>query len=369
MRTLYTSFLVASLSALTLIPSAHAEEKAASPKSSDSSPDKAPSEPPAEGAQAPATSESPPADSPEAKAATLFEQGRTLMEVEYYPQACEKFEESLRITEGVGTKFNLAACYEKIDKKLEARRLYLEVVTVTRQAGQTARAEAAEERVKALEAELGVLKFEVNDKSSDLKIQMGPQELSASDLAAPLFVDPGEYEISASASDKETWTDEIDVRASETLTVEIPELKAPKPEPEPEPEPEDSGFEESEPQSESGTWIPPVALGVGAIGLLSGLAFTQQYRSSNQDAKDTCPSSYACTPEEIDRHEELLSDARRARTGAYISYGVAAAGLIGGVLYYVLRPSASNKQAAHKTLSISPAIGSDSLGGAVHGSF
>jgi hypothetical protein len=107
---------------------------------------------------------------------------------------------------------------------------------------------------------------------------------------------------------------------------------------------------------------------VGAVGLFAGLAFTQQYRSSNEDAKNVCPSSHACTPEEIESHDELVEDARVARTRAFIGYGVALAGLVGGVVYYAIRPT-STGESARQSLHFGATVGTDSVGGVAYGTF
>src|SRR6185312_7749645 len=56
----------------------------------------------------------------------LFEQGRTLVTANNWPAACPKFEESLKLDPTLGTKLNLATCYEHIGKIASAWSLYRE---------------------------------------------------------------------------------------------------------------------------------------------------------------------------------------------------------------------------------------------------
>lgn len=313
--------------------------------------------------------------SPEEQATALFEQGRALFERGDYEAACPLFEQSLERMPGVGTKFQLAACYEKQGKKARAHALFLDVAKITLEAGQLPRHDVAKRRAEALEADLGALRIHLLDESAGVTVLVGDEAISESKLAGEFFVDPGEYRIVARASGKAEWSKQVTVPVLKLLTIEIPPLEPerapepePQPEPEPTPEPEPALPEDTEPAPNAYTWVPPVALGIGAVGLFTGLAFTQQYRSSNEDAKQVCPSSYACTPEEIERHAALLDDARTARTRAFIGYGVAVAGLAGGVIYYIVRPKAPSDSAL-RNIGVGPAIDSDSVGGVAYGSF
>jgi len=281
---------------------------------------------------------------PESAATALFDKARALYEQGDYAAACPVFEQSLERMPGVGTKFQLASCYEKQGKKARAHALFLEVAEVTLEAGQLERHEVAQGRALALESELGALRIQIEDDPASLSVLVDDELVSANKLAVQFFVDPGKHRVRAQAPDKVEWSREVTVSATKLVTVEIPALERrkpesePEPKPEPEPEPASTPVDEAPAQEAAYTWVPPVALGVGAVGLFAGLAYTQQYRSSNEDAKQVCPSSYACTPEEIDRHAQLIEDARTARTRAYVGYGVAFAGLAGGAIYYIIRP-------------------------------
>lgn len=320
---------------------------------------------------APSEAASEPAES---AATALFEKARALFEQGDYAAACPVFEQSLERMPGVGTKFQLASCFEKLGKKARAHALFLEVAQVTLEAGQVERHEVAQGRALALESELGALRLEIEDDPASLSVLVDDELVSATQLAAQFFVDPGKHRVRAQAPDKVEWSREVTVDATKLVTVQIPALKAPepkpKPEPKPEPEPEPAAtpLDQAPAQEAAYTWVPPVALGVGAVGLFAGLAFTQQYRSSNEDAKQVCPSSYACSPEEIERHADLIDDARTARTRAYIGYGVAFAGLAGGAIYYIIRPKRPSESTL-PNLRLEPVVGTDSVGGVAYGSF
>src|SRR5688572_18113756 len=48
----------------------------------------------------------------ESEARKLFKEGRSLAAEGRHAEACPKFEQSLQLEAGVGTRFNLADCYE-----------------------------------------------------------------------------------------------------------------------------------------------------------------------------------------------------------------------------------------------------------------
>lgn len=315
--------------------------------------------------------------SKEDRAVSAFEEGRTLIGEEQYEAACAKFEESLALVEGVGTKFNLADCYDKLGKKGKAHALFLEVAAVTAQAGQKLRYEAARSRARALEPELGLLRLRVDDPSDELEILMGSDVALHHDLSAESFVDPGKYRLRARAPGKKDWQKTVFVEAGQTVTVRVPTLAKVEQIEDvedqsetAEPDPEAADFGDDEAEEENGlSWVPPVLVGVGAVGLFVGLAYTQQYRSSHQDAKNVCPTSFGCTREEIERHQDLVDDSRRARWYAAAGYGVATLGLVGGAAYYFVYSGADNRETTGVSLSLSPTLAVHSAGGVVHGRF
>lgn len=89
-----------------------------------------------------------------ARARSLFEAGRALMDDGRYREACSKFDQSLRLNPAlIGSEFNLADCSAKLGQKARARALYLDVAEKTHALGQIERERLARARVAALDAE------------------------------------------------------------------------------------------------------------------------------------------------------------------------------------------------------------------------
>src|SRR5687768_2018720 len=76
------------------------------------------------------------AQSDSAAARALFAEGRSLMEGERFAEACPKFEESLRLDDGMGTQFNLAHCWDKLGRTASAWALFLDVAAAARAGNQ-----------------------------------------------------------------------------------------------------------------------------------------------------------------------------------------------------------------------------------------
>ena len=100
-------------------------------------------------------------------------------------------------------------------------------------------------------------------------------------------------------------------------------------------------------------------LGVVSVGVGTFLAF--KYKSKNDDAKAICPDSVGCSQSDIDRHSDLVSDAKTFRTGAFVGLGVGAAALITSAALF-LAPSSSSSSAG---LSAAPFVTADGSWGAV----
>src|SRR5215475_1216387 len=82
----------------------------------------------------------------------LFEQGRELAQQNRWPEACARFEDSLRYEQALGTQLNLARCYEHIGKPASAWQLYRDAVEAARQAGDVERGDYAQKRASALDS-------------------------------------------------------------------------------------------------------------------------------------------------------------------------------------------------------------------------
>ena len=71
--------------------------------------------------------------------------------------------------------------------------------------------------------------------------------------------------------------------------------------------------------------------------------FALLFESKNGQARDICPSSVGCSDSDIQTHSSLVSDAKAARTGAFIAFGLGAASLSAAAIYYLSKPENREK--------------------------
>src|SRR6187399_3496669 len=130
------------------------------------------------------------AQSDSAAARALFSEGRELMAAEKYAEACPKFEESLRLDQGMGTQFNLAHCWEKLGRTASAWALFLDVAAAARAGNQPDRESAAKERASTLEPKLTRLRITFPEPAPEAKIFRDGQEVRQAAWGTAMPVDP-----------------------------------------------------------------------------------------------------------------------------------------------------------------------------------
>src|SRR5690349_24811223 len=83
-------------------------------------------------------------------AAKLFKQGRDAMAAGKLDEACARFAQSLELDPAIGTKLNLADCWEQKGKLAEAYRLFDEAASEAAKESKEGRESFARKRADAL---------------------------------------------------------------------------------------------------------------------------------------------------------------------------------------------------------------------------
>lgn len=169
-----------------------------------------------------------------AAARALFDQGRELAAAGDYPGACAKFEASLALDVGVGTKYNLADCWEQIGRTASAWTLFLEVAANSRAAGQSEREAVARQRAEALTPKLSFVRIEVQNPAAEQQVLLDGSSIERGAWGNELPLDPGEHTLSARAPGRKDFTTTLRVDIASKLRLTIPGLEpraAPAPEP------------------------------------------------------------------------------------------------------------------------------------------
>src|SRR5262252_6986001 len=167
-----------------------------------------------------------------ALAEELYQQGKRLMNEGHHAEACPKLAESQRLAPGMGTLLTLAVCHEGEGKLASAWAEFSEVVPAARRANRQDRAQYAEQRVAALAPRLSRLKVVVPPEAQvqGLVVQLNTATLSAAALGVAAPVDGGTYTVSASAPDRQSWSQQVTVKAEkdqQVVTVPLLEPRAP----------------------------------------------------------------------------------------------------------------------------------------------
>jgi hypothetical protein len=301
-----------------------------------------------------------------AAAQTLFYDARSLMKAGRYAEACPKLEESLRLDEGIGTRYNLADCQEHIGKIATAWAGFLEVAARAKAAKQPEREKIARQRAIALEPRLPKLKLDVESRPEGLEITRDGVVIGSAAWGTPIPIDPGRHALRATAPGKQPWETSIDAPEGRTVEVSVkalapaiataappatppvavatPPAVLPPPEaplettPPPPGETETTGAIFPPPVTEqSGStqrtvgWIVGGA-GVAALGVAGGFGIYSMTKRSR--ANDHCDGS-ACDA----RGVALKNDAIKAGNVATITGIAGGAALAGGLLLVLTAPS------------------------------
>ena len=168
-----------------------------------------------------------------ALAEELYQQGKRLMNEGKHAEACPKLAESQRLVPGMGTLLTLAVCHEGEGKLASAWAEFSEVVPAARRANRQDRAQYAEQRVAALAPRLSRLKIVVPTEAQvpGLVVQLNSATVSTASLGVAAPVDGGTYTVAASAPDRQSWSQQITVKAEkDQQVVTVPLLeRAPAP--------------------------------------------------------------------------------------------------------------------------------------------
>ena len=289
-----------------------------------------------------------------ALAEQLFNQGRDLVKANQWAEACPKFEASLRYDPVLGTRLNLATCYEHIGKLASAWGLYRESIELAKKAGDTKRAEYAQKQAAALEPRLPKLAISAPaNPPAGFVVKRDETTVDAGALGVALYVDPGTHQVTASAPGFETFTVTVTVAEGKTETLAVPNLAArpatpvapsvEKPVEPVEPAPAPAGS-----IARSRKLLAAGIGGAGVVAIGVSLVFGSQANSKKSDAEKLCGSDLACTDmAAFNQAKQDVSDAKSKATVSTVMFGVGVAAIAGGVVVLLTAPREPERATAH----------------------
>jgi tetratricopeptide (TPR) repeat protein len=281
-----------------------------------------------------------------AAAETLFDEGKRLVQLGQYAEACTKFEESQRLDAGVGTLIYLADCYERSGRLASAWVTFREAAAAARAAGQE-REKLARERAARLEPQLARIVITVPDSArvAGLDVRRNGMPVSTPLWGSPVPVDAGTHTIEAAAPQRKPWRQAIEVAdGSPPITIEVPPLElvplsgsapsGPAQDRDPDPPPPAAD------QAGDGGGQRLAGVIVGGIGLAAigvGINFWLQGSAKHDDALERC------APVCDDRARELQDDAERDTTIGNVAVIGGAALIAGGIVLVLTAPSGKSE--------------------------
>ena len=324
----------------------------------------------------------------EDEARSLFLEGGRLMEKGAYQDACFAFEQSLRLVPKITTKYHLAACWEKRERKASAMKLFLEVADALKASGDTEREGVARERAAALKSQVCWLRIQLEKPVSALKVRHDGELLEEKSWSQGISADAGIYSLELVAPGKKPWSLELQVpTCPSVVSVKVPELvpavsaNATPAAQEPTSVPYNAERGPNARYSlppDSGQGLKQTRVlaytlgGVGIVSVVVGSVFLERYGHANEQAKRICYQSIGCTLRDVEQHQDLVDDAKSNRTRAFIGISLGGLALAGGTVALLLsdRPP-SNELAQQGALQVSVTLANDGtpVGAALQGNF
>ncbi len=270
-----------------------------------------------------------PGVSNEMRAETLFRSGEKKFDAGRHAEACQDFEQSLKLAPKLGTLLNVALCHETIGKVATAWREFQHASAWAAQNNQRERHDFAVQHVIALEPRLPRVALQLPVDRAIASLEVDGEPLPEQRWNLPVYLDPGEHAVAVNAPGKRRATVTFRVTLSPTEQIVVVPSLADEPAPAP-PSPAPVLQDES-PMKRNVGWGLVAA---GGIGVVTGAVLAVLSVAKRGDADDHCVDA-TCDAEGVD----LLRSASSLGTGSIVA--LAAGGVLGaagGVLLLTSRP-------------------------------
>jgi hypothetical protein len=282
----------------------------------------------------------------------LFDDGRTLLEARRYAEACPKFAESQRLDPGGGTLLNLAYCHELEGKTATAWSELRDALGQAIKDGRKDREDFTRTHIADLEPKLMRVVVHVPERlaARDPEINLDRSKLPATAWDTAIPVDPGEHRVSVAIAGAQPWSVAVSVsEPGETYTVRLPSLESPATCPQGQMRVQEAcvaiPWDATQSRRTTAFWL--TLGGAGALLVTSAITGVVAL-SANAYVKDNCSNErdFCSVPDAGDA-------ATRAKTFAWVSTAKLGAGVVAGVVAFVLpREKAATLGGATITLGL-----------------
>ncbi|HSC87193.1 MAG TPA: hypothetical protein VLC09_07985 [Polyangiaceae bacterium] len=265
-------------------------------------------------------------------ARSMAEQGKVAFEEQRYADAADLFQRAEKLYHAPPHLLYLAKAQLQLGQLVEAREnlrtLEREPLTEASPPVFLAARDEATPLLESLEPRIPYLTLRVKGADTkELAVTVNDQPYDSLFVGAARPINPGHYRVQAKSATLESRVVEFDVAEGEKPNVEVT-LDVPRPVAE---QPKEAG-----PEGGGSSKVPAyVALGVGAVGVGVGAAFSILHLTKSSDAQsayDTCVTNGNCGPNDRTSIEAMDADAATFGTVALIGFGVGAVGLGTGLV-------------------------------------
>jgi hypothetical protein len=272
-----------------------------------------------------------PGISNEMRAEYLFREGEKKFDSGRYAEACQDWNESLRLGPKLGTLLNLALCHETVGRVATAWSEYHHGAAWAAQNGQKDRHDFALQHAVLLENKLPRVLLQLPADRALETVEVDGEPLPDSRWYLPVFLDPGEHTVSITAPGKHRGSVKFRVTNSPTeQLVSVPPLTDELP---PTPPPIRPPMPSSDPDAQR-RLAGLVTMGAGAVGLAVGITFGILAIDKRRDIGSQC-SGRTCTPDGADAYRSAQDRATVATVATLVGVG---AGAVGAWLFFTSRP-------------------------------
>jgi serine/threonine-protein kinase len=292
------------------------------------------------------------------RADALFKHGKKLMDEKKYSDACEAFEQSMKLDPGIGTELNIARCYEEWGKLGRALQAYKAADKMAKDASDS-RAAKIEELIGQLDPQVPRLTIHVAEGVDTSSVTIDGARPAS--FREPIVLDPGPHTIEyATTAGKKQKIVPLERGGSSEINLDLPAKDGDHTTT----APGGSHVEETRDPGRGyrlGAYVLGGA-GVAAIGVSTYLTIAA--KSTYNDAlKNHCGGmTNGC--DDVGLHD--THDARHRANIGTIVFAAGAAAIGGGVVLYLLAPKAEKPEQA---VYIVPSVAPDSAGVVLGGRF
>jgi hypothetical protein len=305
----------------------------------------------------------------EKQAQEVFIAAMKLMANKQYAEACSLLSRSLDLDPGMGTRFRLAECYEKLGRLASASDQYASVANAAALAGKPDREAYARRRAAALEpkvAKLTVVLPPALAALPGLEITRDGTPMDKSLWGTPVPIDPGDHVVTVRAPGKRPYEGTVWAEPSAKLTIAVAALEGLP----------DIVAIVSTPKSN----VPTIALaGAGGVGIVLGAVFAGLRASKVSSAhalhdkilaaRATChPTGVQKAATECVELADTAAVGDSLGTGAVVAFTLGGAALLGMAAYLIV-PAPKVLKKTPAALQLAPVVTADHVGLTAWGTF